>query len=232
MSNDDTTDTGQSWPQRLRDARQAKRAAAAVYEQTIRDAKNVGGMTASGIAAAIDVKDRSQITKYLRVEAPANVPPVRLPLVVYLEGYARPAALQEATAAMYQRGWLVTGPLGAWHLSRAGARVVCVHFPRDSEFLTVSLVQAVHEQPATEDSYRVADLLPTSAGIALERAHPEAAELRVQVPTVAQEWKTITKRTHGRPERYFPELENAGGTLGAFAFDPEPLAGWVADIID
>lgn len=233
MSDDTTAPaTDQSWPQRLRDARQDKESSARVYEQTIRDARRVGQMKVSAIAEAIGIKDRTRISQYLRVETPADVPPVRLPLVVVLDGYARPEAIEAAAAAMHQRGWHVTEDHSAWHLSRAGARVVRLFFPQHSKNLTVSLERAVHEQPATEDSYRVADLLPTSASIALERAYPEAAALQVGVPTVSEHWKILTRRTHGRPERYYPEMKNLGGTLGAAAFDPEPLAGWVADIIE
>ncbi|MGW6203709.1 hypothetical protein ACWF9B_08695 [Streptomyces sp. NPDC055089] len=224
--------TAGDWGDRLRQARQDKERAAAVYEQTVRDA-HADGRAVAQMSRDLGIKDRTRLSAIAGGEAAQDTPGPRLPLVVDLQGGARPDAVEEINRSMAARGWYaISSHQDAWYLSRAGATVVQVFFPRGLDTVTVRLVRAVHAQPATEASYAVKDLLPTMAGISLERAHPEAADFRVAVQTVAEEWKVLAERTYARPEAWYPEMTNNGGTKGAAAFDPTPLARWVADIIE
>ncbi|MEU8349592.1 hypothetical protein [Streptomyces sp. NPDC048845] len=113
-------------------------------------------------------------------------------MVVYLR--ARTGPWKWLAQAMHQRGWMtVSNAQQAWYVSRAGAR--CVHVDayggRGNEMLTVALCVAVEAQPAEDESYPIADLLPVTAGIALERAYPGATKYHVPVQTMARDWKRL-----------------------------------------
>ncbi|WNI19924.1 hypothetical protein [Actinacidiphila sp. ITFR-21] len=218
----------QSWPQRLRDARQAKETAATAYEQTIRDAKNVGGMSALSIAAAMGIKDRTRITKYLNAVPPADVPPVRLPVVLSLHGAGNSEeSWARMRAGVAARGWLETDDNGAWHLSRAGAITVIVNWPASLDAVGISLVRAVHSQPG-ETVMPLRDYLPTMASIQLEREHPEVADWPVRNhEDHSVRWRVVAERSEYRPRA---EFDN--GDQVVFAADVDAILARVAALID
>ncbi|MFE7665608.1 hypothetical protein [Streptomyces celluloflavus] len=225
------THRGPAWGERIRAARQDRARTAAVYEQTLRDAHRFGDRTIRQIAADIGVRDRTAITKIVQAPPGAPVTAPTLPTVIYVTGRWFPAAWEELHASMNARGWYTTRhPQNAWHLSRAGATTV--HLTLHPGQTTVALMRAVHAQPATEPTYAVKELLSTAAAIALEEAHPDAAEFRVSVPTVETEWKTLRLRTYPRPERTWPDQIGTPGLRGAAGLDPQPVMRWIAEILE
>ncbi|MFE6185419.1 hypothetical protein ACFQ6U_13440 [Streptomyces sp. NPDC056465] len=140
-----------NWGDRIREARAAKDTAAAVYEQTVRDA-NKAGRSVSQIAKDIGRKDRTVITRILGETPGEAVTAPRLPVVIWLEapGSASENGLYtRLERAMSQRGWLVAGDMSAWHLSRAGA--ACVHVNAratlDDDPVQVELMEAKEDGP-------------------------------------------------------------------------------------
>lgn len=223
------------WDEKIRTARATREQSASTYEQTVRDA-HAAGRSASDIARALGIKDRTGITRILRAEQGEVIAAPMLPTVVYLRG---PGHGEQTWATMHQvmhqRGWYSTGDATqAWHLSRAGATTVHVDFSimMDDDPVTVSLMQAVYAQPADEADYPVKELLPTLAGIKLERAHPEAANFRVPVQTRDAEWKRIAGREHNRPRQWDDEATSKLGRAGAFVLDCQQIARWVADLLE
>lgn len=228
MSEQNTPD----WGERIRAARTTKDQSTAVYEQTVRDA-HTAGRSATQIARDLDRKDRTVITRILRANPAKPVPAPALPVVVFLR--ARSATWERVSQAMHMRGWMTVGNgQQAWYLSRAGA--TCVHVDLitylDDSPIDVQLMQAVEAQPAPEPDYPVKDLLPVMASLALERAHPEAAEFRVKVQTVAQEWKRLAGGAMYRPTRWDDEATNNLGQPGAFVTDEQQIARYVADLLE
>lgn len=224
------TTTETSWAQRVRDARGTKEGGALAYEQTIRDAHHIGGMSAKEIAEAMGIKDRTQITKYLRSERATGAPAVRLPVTLSLHGRGNGdgswAAMRDGLAA---RGWYETDDNQAWHLSRAGAVVVRVFWSSDRDDVIIELVRAVHSQPTTEPIVtRLVDHLPTMAGVRLMHEHPEVADFAVQqYDDFSQTWKTLAERTIGRPMHTAYAGEHLVSTV-----DTEAILGRVAALID
>lgn len=114
------------WPQRVRDARIDRDTSQARYEQTVRDAHDLGHMSAMGIAKALGIRSREQITRYLNADAPQDVPRPRLPFVVLLRAQGMPdTVMTQMYDGCAARGWFVTldGEQG-WHLARAGCPTI------------------------------------------------------------------------------------------------------------
>ncbi|MFH8350219.1 hypothetical protein [Streptomyces sp. NPDC018045] len=222
---------GPDWGQRIRDARAAKDHANTVYEQTIRDA-HAAGRSVSAMANDLGQKSRKLLTAIVGRTA-GDVPPVALPVVVYLSGRGRSdATWAEMRAAMHARGWYaVSHELTAWHLSRGGATCVHVYFGSGRP-VSVTLEEAVYAQPY-DQPLSVAELLPTTAAISLERAHPEAAAFQVSVATRETDWKRMAGRgERPAPERYDEERINNTGRPGAVVLDVAQVARWIADLLE
>lgn len=232
MSDKSTTEFS-SWADRVRSARAAKEAAAGAYEQTLRDARHIGGMSVNAIAAAMGIKDRVQITRYLGREHARDTPSVRLPVAVSLHGAGRSDRdWAELRAGVAARGWYSATDQDAWHLSRAGARTVLVYWSTPQ--VRIELVRAVHSQPVeTPVVSRLADHLPTAAAVWLMREHPDIAEHPVaEYDDHSVQWRVLAQRTHALPERWDDDATNTMGRRGAVVPDVAPVAGWIAAILD
>lgn len=137
------------WDEKVRAARTARDGAQSVYEQTVRDAHEIGGRSANSIARALGIKSREQITRYLHATDPAAAPTVKLPLVVYLRGRGRSdECWREMRAGCAARGWYdISDETAAWHIARAGATVVVCDFSAGlrPERVDVRLVAAKYD---------------------------------------------------------------------------------------
>jgi hypothetical protein len=120
------------WEDRLRAARAACAAAAALERQAIRDAK-AGGATPTEIAAVLGVRNRQRIYGILADEELGEVPNPALTPVAFLRGAGRgPEAWTAVERALRSRGLHATHDrLSAWHLSRGGTPVVLADFSGD-----------------------------------------------------------------------------------------------------
>lgn len=134
------------WPARVVRARTGRDVGQVVYEQTVRDAHDVGGMSVSAISRALGIRSREQITRYLADPTPTNLPAVALPLVVYLRGKgASERTWKELRDGCAARGWYETSDeTQAWHLARANAPTVLCDFSAAAGRLDVRLVAARH----------------------------------------------------------------------------------------
>jgi hypothetical protein len=226
----ETPESSTSWPQRVRDAREDKDRAGLVYEQTIRDAKNIGNMSINSIARTLGIRDRTQITKYLGAEIPDDVAPVRLPVVLSLHGAGNSdAAWARMRAGIAARGWLATDDNSSWHLSRAGATTVHVNWPTSLVNVQISLVRAVHCQPADPPvTIPLRDYLPTRAAVRLMAEHPDLTDWPVEDnDDRSVRWVVVAERTERRPLIRFED----GGTV-TVAADVDTILGRVAALID
>lgn len=144
MNDTITTD----WASRIREARENRNSATAIYEQTIRDA-HASGRSQSQIARDLGITDRTTIARILS-EQPDTIPAPKLPVVVSTS--ARDARTQRLDPVMHQRGWHTASRTSAWHLSKAGATVVLVDAGKDIVSVSVSVAKGT--DPSADNAWR------------------------------------------------------------------------------
>lgn len=219
-----------NWARRVRYARMAKERSSVNYEQAIRDAHRVGGFSASKIANMLGIKNRAQITKYLGGEPPAKIPHVELPVTLSLHGQGRDQRhWDRMRAGIAARGWHETDDNGAWHLSRAGATVLRVHWPAGPDEVLIELVRAVYGQPISAPIVTsLRQLLPTNLVSRFMREHPEALDWDITEYTDhGFDWRVLASRTAQAPRR---DEEVSGRAVSVV--DTEAILGFAAALID
>lgn len=153
----------------------ARIASLGAAENAIRDA-HASGHTVSEIAAVLGVKNRSRV--YAILGKPGWTPndqEPQIPVVVHLRTRKRDDDVHDQLAAAFRaRGWVVEPDyMRAWHLARAGVRIVMVdasaHLHSEG-VLQVGHIRALYgtagdheykwvsldEYPTTEDGTKVA----------------------------------------------------------------------------
>ncbi|MET9954471.1 hypothetical protein ABZ135_23410 [Streptomyces sp. NPDC006339] len=195
------------WPQRVRDARARRDEEQAHYEQTVRDAHHIGGMSANKIAAALGRRSREQITRYLGTPAPEGLPRPRLPLVVLLRGKGMPQqVLDQLYDGCAARGWFATlDHEAAWHLARGGCTTVFtdVSAGLKPERIDVRLVAARYRD---------------------DRDQQEEQDPDDETAAAWPDWKTLAGADdYPRPRRYDEESRT-------WSFDAEQVIRLIAQV--